>query len=645
MNRMNSLCIHQGGSRMRRILGIGTLTLLLANSITFAGTSNSLMDVAPNGKSLIVANNDNGTVTLVDLVEKAAVREIKVGKKPEGVTWIGNGPLAAVTLYHESAVVIIDTATGKIEKRIKTAAEPYGIVADAAGTTAWVSHEYPGVVSVLNLTAGTVAREIPAGSFPRGIALAPDGKRVYVSEFYTGVLNAIDLASGKIVDSWKGHSTDNLARHVTLHPTRPKAYVSHIRSMIKVADGAGSIFPYVSICDLKPGEEKRRVAFGMDTFNGVYVVTNPWESAISPDGKRFYVIYAGTNDMNYCKVIDDDYKEIESAGYPARTGQNPRAVRVSPDSKFVYFYNAMDFSVSIHNAQSMSFIKAIKTCETPKTPEWVRGKILFNTANQPMSSRRWVACSSCHPDGLHDARVWQQAEGLRKTTAFIGMAHTHPLHWSADRDEVQDFEYTIRSKLMQGAGFIKGPMKAKIGFHKAELDEKTSGRSKDLDAIAIYSNSLDFPLSPHIEAPGKLKPAAQRGKDIFFRKDVGCATCHSGPYYTDSSLKKPFNLHDVGTGNDDPTERMGTKYDTPTLLGIYRGVPYLHHGKALTLHEVLTTQNKQDKHGKTSQLAKNEIDDLVDFLKSLPYETPPEVTPNTVEYRVQPAVKSKESSR
>src|SRR5262249_55637124 len=260
---------------MGRSLGIGTLSLVFIASASLAGTSNSLMDIAPNGKSLIVANNDNGTVTFVDLVDNKAVREIKVGKKPEGVTWIGDGPLAVATLYHESAVVILNTSTGKIEKRITTPAEPYGIVADAAGKLAWVSHEYPGVVSEIDLTNGKFLREIPAGNFPRGIALAPRDTRIYVTEFYSGVLNAIELKSGKIVDSWKGHTTDNLARHVALHPTRPKAYVSHIRSMIKVAHGAGSIFPHVSIHDLKPGQEKRRVSFGMDTFNGVNVVTNP----------------------------------------------------------------------------------------------------------------------------------------------------------------------------------------------------------------------------------------------------------------------------------------------------------------------------------------------------------------------------------
>jgi YVTN family beta-propeller protein len=633
MNRMKSPRT-TGENVMRSSLAI--FAFLSAASVSIAGSSNSLMDVAPSGKALLVANNDNGSVTLVDLDAKEKVREIKVGKKPEGVTWIGNGPLAAVTLYHEQAVVIIDTDTGKIEKTIKTAAEPYGIVADAKGARAWVTHEYPGVVSEIDLANGKVLREIPAGAMPRGIALAPDGKRIYVSEFYTGVLNGIDLESGKIVDSWTGHSTDNLARHVELHPTRPKAYLAHIRSMIKVADGAGSIFPQLSIHDLKPakGDGSRRRSWGMDTFNGVYVVTNPWESAIAPDGKRLYIIYAGTNDMNYINIIDDDYREIERAGQAVRTGQNPRAIRVSPDSKSVYIYNAMDFSVRVYTA-NMALVKTIKTCEPPKTPEWVRGKVLFNTADQPMSQRRWVACSSCHPDGLHDARVWQQAEGLRKTTAFIGMAHTHPLHWSADRDEVQDFEYTIRSKLMQGAGFLRGKMQPKVGFHKIELEEKTSGRSKDLDAIAVYCNSLDFPLSPHILASGKLMPAAERGKKIFFSKEAGCATCHSGPYFTDSSLKQPFKLHDVGTGRADKSERMGTKYDTPTLLGVYRGSPYLHDGSALTLRDVVTTQNKDDKHGVTSQLKSGQVDDLVEFLKSLPYETPPDETPNTVEFRLK----------
>jgi cytochrome c peroxidase len=85
---------------------------------------------------------------------------------------------------------------------------------------------------------------------------------------------------------------------------------------------------------------------------------------------------------------------------------------------------------------------------------------------------------------------------------------------------------------------------------------------------------------------------------------------------------KPFRLHDVGTGGDDPTEKLGTAYDTPTLIGVYRSAPYLHDGSAATLREVLVERNRGDRHGRTSHLARDEIDDLVEFLKSLPFEAP-----------------------
>jgi YVTN family beta-propeller protein len=602
-----------------------------------AGSSNSLMDVCPDGTRLLVANADSGTVTVVDTAARKALYEIAVGEKPEGVTWIGDGPLAAVTVYREDWVVFLDAGAGKVVGKLRVPNEPYGIVATKDATRAYVTHEYPGTVSEIDLKERKVLREMKAGSSVRGIALSPDEQRLYVTEFYSAVLHAIDLKSGTVVDTWKGHSTDNLCRNVIIHPRRPKAYLSHIRSKIEVVDGSGSIFPQLTIYDLVPPDrEKRRTSFGMDTYNGVYVVTNPWEAALSPDGKRLYTIYAGTNDMNVSDVIDDDYKEIERVGSAVRVGQNPRAVRVSPDGQTVYVYNTLDFEVGIHEAATMKVQAKVKLCDPPKTPEWVRGKILFSTANPPLTSRRWIACSSCHPDGHSDGRVWHNPEGLRKTPPLLGLAHTHPLHWSADRDEVQDFEYTIRGRLMQGRGLLQGPLTRKDGFKPTELDEHLSGRSKDLDAMAIYTNSFDFRLSPHIPAPGKLSAAAERGKALYFDAKVGCATCHSGPYYTDSSLTKPFNLHDVGTGNDDPSEKIGPKYDTPTLLGVYRSAPYLHHGKARTLRDVLTTCNKDDRHGRTSHLKEEDIDDLVEFLKSLPYEKPPDETPNTVKYRVPP---------
>jgi YVTN family beta-propeller protein len=628
---------------LRLLLALAALSCAVAP--LRAGTSNSLLDISPDGNRLLVANADNNSVSVVDTTTRKLLLEIKVGQKPEGVTWIGGGPLAAAACYHASEVVFFNTESGVVLKKLKVAAEPYGIVADKAGRRLWVSHEYPGTVSEIDALKQIVTRELQAGSRVRGIALNKDETRIYVSEFNSGRLVAVDLGSGTVADSWMGHTTDNLSRHVLLHPTRPKAYLAHIRSIVNVIDGGGSIFPHLSICDLRPagteGESQRRTSISMDTFNGVYVVTNSWETALSPDAKRIYIVYAGTDDVNVCSVVDDDYREIKRISLPTTIGKNPRAVRVSPDGETVYIYNTLDFTVGVYDT-NLKKLAAIVVCESPKTPEWLRGKILFNTARPPMSARRWVACSSCHPDGHNDARVWHNPEGLRKTTALFGLAHTHPIHWSADRDEVQDFEYTIRSPLMRGKGLAPGLLKPKAGFEKIELEEKTSGRSSDLDALAIYSNSFEFTvLSPHILGPGKLAPGAERGKALFFSAEVGCSKCHSGPYYTDSSLKRPFNLHDVGTGLGDKTEKMGSSYDTPTLLGIYRTAPYLHHGKASTLLEVLTVCNPDDKHGKTSQLRANELSDLVAFLRSLPFEYPPTTTPNTVPYRVLPAPRDK----
>ncbi|HZY86233.1 MAG TPA: hypothetical protein VFE78_15475, partial [Gemmataceae bacterium] len=217
--------------------------LALPAPVARAGTSNSLMDVSPDGKRLLVANADNGTVSVVDTAARKVLHEIPVGDKCEGVTWVGNGPLAAVTVYREDRVVFLDAAAGKVVEKLAVPNEPYGIVATKDGTRLYVTHEYPGVVSEIDTATRKVLRQMKAGSMVRGLALSPDEKRLYVTEFYTAALHALDRASGKVVDSWRGHSTDNLCRNVVLHPRRPKAYLSHIRSKIEVIDGSGSIFP------------------------------------------------------------------------------------------------------------------------------------------------------------------------------------------------------------------------------------------------------------------------------------------------------------------------------------------------------------------------------------------------------------------
>jgi cytochrome c peroxidase len=62
----------------------------------------------------------------------------------------------------------------------------------------------------------------------------------------------------------------------------------------------------------------------------------------------------------------------------------------------------------------------------------------------------------------------------------------------------------------------------------------------------------------------------------------------------------------------------GDTYDTPSLLSLYAATSYLHDGRAKDLQEVLTIHNANDRHGRTSHLNAQEIQDLVAFLLALP---------------------------
>lgn len=597
---------------LREILVLVLLLLACRSLPCRGGSSNSSLDVSADGRWLVCANREAGTVAVVDLREYCKVAEIPVGVHPEGISFVGSSHQFAVAVYGEDRVVFADAVTGERLGATPVFDEPYGVVSDAAGGRIYVTLDYPGRVVEIDAASHSVVRQYFVAPFLRGIALSADERTLLVTEFLTARVSSVETGSGRILAQWPGASTDNLARQIVAHPQRPKAYVPHIRSRTSAAHGEGSIFPYVAVISTQAGGNSGRTRIPMDAFLGNLVTANPWEVALSPDGRQCYVVFSGTNDLFACDVLDDDYRELAYRGR-LQLGHNPRAVRVRPDGRTLLVFNALDFEVVAYDAQTLQQRARIAVCDRP-LPEMVhRGKILFYSALQPMVGRRWIACSSCHPDGQPDGRTWQNPEGLRNTQPFAGVAWTHPLHWSADRDEVQDFEHTIRGDLMQGRGLLRGTL-------PAALADPVRTLSTDLDALAAYVNSHRFELSPY--AKQGLTPAAERGRQIFLSSETGCATCHPAPLYTDSVPRPASEIvrHDVGTGGDDPSEKMGPAYDTPTLLGVYRSAPYLHHGRAATLDDVLTTCNPADQHGKTSHLDAAQRADLVEFLKSLPYE-------------------------
>ncbi|MGI8601765.1 MAG: hypothetical protein ACR2OZ_02065 [Verrucomicrobiales bacterium] len=131
------------------------------------------------------------------------------------------------------------------------------------------------------------------------------------------------------------------------------------------------------------------------------------------------------------------------------------------------------------------------------------------------------------------------------------------------------------------------------------------------------------PRSPFRQDDGTLTSAARRGKALFLSPAVGCASCHSGSRFTDSTLAGgPANFirHDVGTLGPGSGLRLTQPLDgldTPSLRGVWDTAPYLHDGSAATLLDVFTTRNPDDRHGVTSTLSTGQRLDLIAYLLSI----------------------------
>ena len=225
-------------------------------------------------------------------------------------------------------------------------------------------------------------------------------------------------------------------------------------------------------------------------------------------------------------------------------GRTPNALALSSDGSTLYVLNYLDRSVSIIDLSALltagkravNITATVNTITTEKlAPEVFRGKQLFNDAADPRLARDgYLSCAVCHDGGESDGRTWDlsgSGEGLRNTISLIGhggMAEGF-LHWTANFDEIQDFEGQIRrlaggTGLMSDADFNSNDRSSPLGGAKA-------GLSPDLDALAAYVSSLTkVPASPFRTASGALTHKATVGKSVF--TSAGCGVCHAGTHMT-----------------------------------------------------------------------------------------------------------------
>jgi cytochrome c peroxidase len=88
-----------------------------------------------------------------------------------------------------------------------------------------------------------------------------------------------------------------------------------------------------------------------------------------------------------------------------------------------------------------------------------------------------------------------------------------------------------------------------------------------------------------------------------------CDTCHPAATHYTARISTQ-----VGSATRYDTNGL---FDIPQLERVYEDAPYLHNGEALTLEEIWTVYNNQDTHGATSDMSKEQLNDLIEFLKTL----------------------------
>ena len=578
-----------------------SLSALLVSGLLWlpisAHTASSI-GLTPDGTTLFVVNPDSGSVSAIDTASATKQDELIVGRDPRILALSPDGQQLYVTSQASATLTILDTDPFSTLTKLRVGPEPYGVVADPNGRLVYVAASGANRIDVVDVELAQVVDTIPVSPRPKGLAIAADGTRLYVTHFLSGTVSVIDLTSHSLLEVISTGPESNMAQRIVLHPTNDLAYLPHIRSNVSNPHPLfdTTLFPVVSVIDLPTEQHLLTERLELSVVDRP--VNLPFDLALSSDGQRLHIVYLGSGDMS---VIDLTSREVLAH---LEVGDGPRGIVLTPDDRTAYVTNALSDDVSVIDLSTFEEVKRIPVTTSPLSSELKRGKLLFISSRSTRVSRdRWMSCESCHADGEQDGRTWLFPDGPRNTTNLRGLADTHPLHWSADRDEVQDFEFTIR-ELQAGTGLIEE------GEPHPELGQPNTGLSADLDALAAFVESLQPKPSPFRRTDGTLTPAAARGQAVFHRADVGCAVCHIPPLFTD------LLLHDVGTGHG-PGELLGPGFDTPSLRGVWHTAPYLHDGRASTLRDVLVTHNPADQHGQTAHLSAAEVQDLVAFLRSV----------------------------
>jgi hypothetical protein len=203
-------------------------------------------------------------------------------------------------------------------------------------------------------------------------------------------------------------------------------------------------------------------------------------------------------------------------------------------------------------------------------------------------TRAGISCQSCHLHADSDERAHNLGDHrLLPTLTVRGLLGTGPYLRDGSYPRIGDLDH-VAQQLYRG--YLR----------------RAPGRPETLQA---FVESLPRRDNPHAGAHDV--KSEQRGVRVFAR--AGCTSCHAFPAFTNLGQQLVRGLFPTHAARLPADERV----DTPSLLSVAAGAPYLNDGRARTLDAVIGEHNRDNHHGDSARLTRTERKDLIAFLESL----------------------------
>ena len=586
------------------------------------------LEVSGDGSKLYVVGQESNQLVVVDPQDSKVIEKISVGERPHSVVLSHDGTSAYVSNQWADNIYQIDLAGSRIVDTLAGGAGPAGMVISPEGNYLYVVNSYSSDISVFDLENHQEIRRLKAGNNPVSIAMSPEGSEIFVSSrrsvpvpHMTSPMTEMTVAGTKYqrVSERKMWKDAYIMENVAITPSGDLAISTLIRpkNLIPAIQIERGWMMTHGIGIIERKENGRMIQLLTDEPNAYF--SDPFDIVISPDGTRAYISHSGVDKITVIdleklrklltEVSDEELETYANhLGLSSRfvlaripTGANPKGMALSPDGKLLYVAERLNDKIAVINTGSLLTERSIGL-EGPKRRTVVRyGRQVFNNSDHTFQNQ--YACYTCHPDSHEDGLVYNMAgkdmgRNLANVQTLRDIGNIPPYKWNGKNQTIYKQD----------------------GMRFSSILTRTEAFShKELDVlVAFIETGIKNPPNLRFNPHGELTEVQQRGKEIFYRDfdNFGneipeanrCYTCHPPPNFTN------LQLTDVGTlaDSDDPL-----KFDVPQLNNVYESAPYLHDGKASTLEEIWTTYNDHDEHGVANDMRKDQLNDLVEYLKSI----------------------------